>query len=52
MKTTIIENATIVTCDPAKTVLHNAAIAIKGSRIATLGPHSANSRRLPQRSCR
>ena len=38
MKTTIIENATIVTCDPARTVLHNSAIAIKGSRIATLGP--------------
>ena len=37
-KTTIIENATIVTCDPARSILHNGAIAIKGSRITTLGP--------------
>ena len=36
MSIKIIENTTIVTCDPGQTVLHNAAIAIKGNRIATL----------------
>ncbi len=36
MSTQIIENTTIVTCDPGRTVLYNAAIVIKGNRIATL----------------
>ena len=36
MSTKIIENATIVTCDPARTILYDSAIAIKGNRIATL----------------
>ena len=37
MSTKVIANTTIVTCDPGRTVLHNAAIAIKDNRIATLG---------------
>ncbi len=35
--TTIIANATIGTGDPARTVLHDAAIAITGDRIAAVG---------------
>ncbi len=37
MSTKVIANTTIVTCDAAHTVLHDAAIAIKDNRIATLG---------------
>ncbi len=36
--TTVISNATIVTGDPGRTVLYDAAIAIDGSRIAAVGP--------------
>ena len=36
--TTLIENATIVTGDSARTILYNAAIAIEGDRIAATGP--------------
>ena len=36
--TTVIANATIVTGDPARTVLHNAAMAISEDRVASVGP--------------
>lgn len=38
MTTTVITNATIVTCDAARTVLYDSALAIDGSRIAAVGP--------------
>ena len=38
MTTTVFANATIVTCDAARTVLHDSALAIDGSRIAAVGP--------------
>ncbi|MCH9039967.1 MAG: amidohydrolase family protein [Chloroflexi bacterium] len=36
--TTIIQNATIVTGDPGRTVLHGSAIAVDGDRIVAIGP--------------
>ena len=38
MTATIISNATIVTCDPARTVLYDSALAITGQHIASIGP--------------
>ena len=36
--TTVITNATIITGDPARTILHDAGIAISEGRIASVGP--------------
>ena len=34
----VIKNATIVTCDPGRTVLYDSAIAVENDRIAAIGP--------------
>jgi len=47
---TIIRNATIITGDPAGTVLHDAAVAIDGARIAAVGPSDEIARRYPAAS--
>ena len=47
MSTTVITNATIVTCDPARTVLHDSAIAIAGGRIAAVGAAASEAAKLP-----
>ena len=38
MTTTIISNATIVTCNPARAVLYDSALAITGRHIVAIGP--------------
>ena len=35
---TLLTNATVVTCNPEREVLYDAALAVKGTRIAALGP--------------
>jgi 5-methylthioadenosine/S-adenosylhomocysteine deaminase len=45
--TTVIHGATLVTMDDAGTVLHGAAIAIEGDRIAALGPDDRVLARFP-----
>jgi 5-methylthioadenosine/S-adenosylhomocysteine deaminase len=43
----LIHNVTIVTGDPGRTVLYDAAIAIEGDRIAAVGPSSELAARYP-----
>ncbi len=45
--TTVITNATIVTGDPARTVLHNAGIAISNDTIAAMGSTGEIEREYP-----
>ena len=44
---TVITNATIVTGDPARTILYDSALAIRESAIAALGPTGAVLARFP-----
>ena len=46
--TTVIANTTVVTGSPARTVLHNASIAIAADRIASVGPAAEVERAHPE----
>ncbi|MCS7206367.1 MAG: hypothetical protein NZ951_00265 [Dehalococcoidia bacterium] len=46
--TILITNTTIVTCDPARTILSNAALAVENDRLVALGPAGEVARAFPQ----
>jgi len=50
LASTIIRSVTIITGDPAGTVLHDAAVAIDGARIAAVGPSDEIVQRYPAAS--
>ena len=50
MALTVIRSATIITGDPAGTVLHDAAVAIDGARIVAVGPSDEILQRYPAAS--